>query len=329
MSEAHLEARPFRQPLTIVNVVERVLVASPRGFCAGVERAVAVVEEALKRRGPPVYVRKQIVHNRHVVADLEARGAIFVESEAEVPAGATVVFSAHGVAPAVYRRAEERALRAIDATCPLVTKVHSEVRHYARDGYRILVIGHAGHEEVDGTMGVAPARTALVESVADAEALVADPSEPLAYVTQTTLSIDDTAAIVDVLARRFPGLVGPRTEDICYATTNRQRAVKSLLSEIGFLLVVGSTNSSNSNRLVEVGEARGIPSALVDDESAIEERWFDGVEVAGLTSGASVPEHLVRQVCGWFAARGAEVVHRPFVAEDVFFRLPAEVRGHA
>ena len=285
------------------------------------------VERALSLYGAPVYVRKQIVHNAHVVRDLEALGAIFVESETEVPPGATLVLSAHGVAPAVYTRAAERGLQTIDATCPLVTKVHVQARRYAADGHRIVLIGHAGHEEVVGTMGEAPDATTLVESVEDAEALELPPGAPLAYITQTTLSVDETTEIIDVLKRRFPQIRGPQREDICYATSNRQWAVKELLDEVELLLVIGSRNSSNSNRLVEVARAAGVASYLIDDETEIDERWLDGVEAVGVTSGASAPERLVERVCDWFRAYGVSDI-RPFasVYEDVVFRLPVELR---
>jgi 4-hydroxy-3-methylbut-2-enyl diphosphate reductase len=309
-------------------VVKQVVLASPRGYCAGVERAVETVERALEVEGPPVYVRKQIVHNIHVVRDLERRGAIFVEDEDEVPAGGTVVFSAHGVAPSVHANARARRLRTIDATCPLVSKVHAEARHYAARGFSVLLIGHAGHEEVEGTMGEAPTAILLVESVADAERVRPPRPERVAYVTQTTLSVDDTAEIVEVLRRRFPGIEAPDTDDICYATTNRQRAVKRMLPAVDLLLVIGSRNSSNSNRLVEVARAGGVDAHLIDDERGIEEGWLDGVETVGVTSGASAPEALVRRVVGWFGARGAaEVVELDATPEDVFFRLPAEVRA--
>jgi 4-hydroxy-3-methylbut-2-enyl diphosphate reductase len=307
-------------------LVERVVVVSPRGYCAGVERAIECVERALMLWGPPIYVRRQIVHNRQVVSDLEARGAIFVESEEEVPETGRIVFSAHGVAPAVRKRARARRLRPVDATCPLVAKVHAEVRRFAAAGCRVFVVGHAGHDEVIGTMGVSPASTILVETVADAETV--EPGDgPVAYVTQTTLSVDDTAAIVETLRRRFPRILGPRKEDICYATTNRQRAVKAVLAHVGFLVVIGSRNSSNSNRLVETALAGGVPAALADDASELDEAWFDGVACAGLTSGASVPERLVAEACDWFRARGARVVRQPPAHENVFFRLPVEVRS--
>ena len=308
-------------------MVKRVLLASPRGYCAGVERAVDTVEQALELWGAPVYVRKQIVHNAHVVRDLEDRGAVFVDSEDEVPAGEIVVFSAHGVAPSVYERAQARGLRSVDATCPLVTKVHSEARLYASLGYTILLIGHAGHEEVEGTMGEAPETTVLVQSAEEAERLELRSVGRLAYLTQTTLSVDETAEIVAVLRRRFPSIEGPRKDDICYATSNRQWAVKALLGEVDLVLVIGSENSSNSNRLVEVAHAGGVPAYLIDDESEIQEGWFEGVETVGLTAGASAPERLVQAVCAWFRERGAEDIrpHRS-IPEDVFFKLPILVR---
>jgi 4-hydroxy-3-methylbut-2-en-1-yl diphosphate reductase len=307
-------------------LVKRVLLASPRGYCAGVERAVDTVERALKLYGAPVYVRKQIVHNSHVVQALRAQGAIFVESVEDVPKGATLVFSAHGIAPAVREAARKRGLVSIDATCPLVTKVHTQARRYAAGGYRLVFIGHAGHEEVEGTTGEAPDRIVLVESVADVEALDLPPG-PLAYITQTTLSVDETREIIAALRRRFPHIEGPAKEDICYATTNRQRAVKELADEVELLLVIGSRNSSNSKRLVEVARNAGVESYLVDDVREIDEQWLVGVETAGITSGASAPERLVGEVCDWFRARGVTDIseHRP-VAEDVVFKLPVELR---
>src|SRR6059036_3146427 len=279
--------------------VRKVLLASPRGYCAGVERAVETVEKALDLYGAPVYVRKQIVHNLHVVRDLEARGAVFVDEETEVPEGETVVFSANGVAPSVHANAEARRLNTIDATCPLVTKVHVQARRYAADGYTVVLIGHAGHEEVVGTMGEAPEAITLVESVADVERLDLEPDTRLAYVTQTTLSVDETGEIITALRARFPGIHAPKKEDICYATSNRQWAVKEMLAEIDLLLVIGSRNSSNSNRLVDVARAGGVPAHLIEDETEIEERWLDGPETVGVTSGASAPERLVVRVCDW------------------------------
>ena len=307
--------------------MKRVLLASPRGYCAGVERAVETVRRALALEGAPVYVRKQIVHNSHVVRELEAGGAIFVESVYDVPEGAPLVFSAHGIAPAVRAAAAERRLRTIDATCPLVTKVHTQARRFAERGYQIVLIGHAGHEEVEGTTGEAPHATRLVESVADAEALELTDGARVAYVTQTTLSVDETNEIIDVLRRRFPQIEAPPKDDICYATSNRQWAVKELLAEVDVLLVVGSHNSSNSLRLVEVARAAGVSAYLVDDASEIDERWLDGARVAGVTSGASAPERLVHGVCDWFRDRGVRDIGEYRSAfEDVAFRLPVELR---
>jgi 4-hydroxy-3-methylbut-2-enyl diphosphate reductase len=312
---------------TIAAVVKRVLLASPRGYCAGVERAVETVEQALALYGPPVYVRKQIVHNAHVVRELEGRGAIFVEEETEVPEGQTVVLSAHGVAPSVYANAAARGLKTIDATCPLVTKVHVEARRYAGEGYTILLIGHEGHEEVVGTTGEAPDATVLVQSVEDAERLELPAGTKVAYITQTTLSVDETAAIIGVLRRRFPDIRAPKKEDICYATSNRQWAVKEMLAEIDLLLVIGSRNSSNSNRLVEVARAGGVEARLIDDETDIDEAWIEGVETVGITSGASAPEKLVARVCGWFRDRGVtDVSDFRSAHEDVVFKLPVELR---
>jgi 4-hydroxy-3-methylbut-2-enyl diphosphate reductase len=308
-------------------MVKKVLLASPRGYCAGVERAVETVEKALELYGPPVYVRKQIVHNLHVVRDLEARGAVFVDEETQVPEGETVVFSAHGVAPAVHMNAAERRLNTIDATCPLVTKVHVQARRYAADGYTVVLIGHEGHEEVVGTMGEAPEAIVLVESVADVDALDFPPDQKLAYVTQTTLSVDETSEVIAALRRRFPSIYAPKKEDICYATSNRQWAVKEMLGEVDLLLVIGSRNSSNSNRLVETAHAGGIAAHLIDDETEIDEAWLDGVETVGVTSGASAPEKLVERVCDWFRARGIDDIE-PYrlVDEAVEFRLPVELR---
>jgi 4-hydroxy-3-methylbut-2-en-1-yl diphosphate reductase len=308
-------------------VVKRVLLASPRGYCAGVERAVETVERALALYGKPVYVRKQIVHNSHVVRDLEARGAIFVDSVEDVPRGSAVVFSAHGVAPAVRDDAAARGLTAIDATCPLVTKVHTQARRFAEAGYTVVLIGHAGHEEVEGTTGEAPGAIVLVESAADAERVSFAAGTRLAYITQTTLSVDETHAIVAVLRRRFPAIAGPAREDICYATSNRQWAVKELLAEVGLLLVLGSPNSSNSQRLVDVARAAGVAAHLIEDASQIDDAWLEGVRDVGVTSGASAPERLVRGVCAWFRARGVDDIGEFRSAhEDVVFRLPVELR---
>ncbi len=305
-------------------VVKRVLLASPRGYCAGVERAIDTVEQALDAFGPPVYVRRQIVHNAHVVRDLEERGAVFVESEEDVPRGALVVFSAHGVSPAVHDGARSRGLVTIDATCPLVTKVHAEARQYAALGYTIVLIGHAGHDEVEGTLGEAPGSILLIQSIDEAAIVVPPQTDKIVYLTQTTLSVDDTAGIIAVLRRRFPRIVAPKKDDICYATSNRQWAVKAMLTEVDLVLVIGSPNSSNSNRLVDVARAGGVRAQLIDDESEIEEAWLAGVETVGISSGASAPERLVRDVCAWFSARGVTEIraHRT-VREDVSFRLPA------
>jgi len=310
-----------------VPVVERVLLASPRGYCAGVERAVETVELALEHYGAPVYVRKQIVHNIHVVRDLEARGAIFVEEETEVPEGATVVYSAHGVAPSVFANSAKLGHNVIDAVCPLVTKVHVQARRYAEEGYTVVLIGHEGHEEVVGTMGEAPDATVLVQTVAEAKALDLPPEAKLAYVTQTTLSVDETADIITTLRRRFPEIRAPRKEDICYATSNRQWAVKEMLPEIDLLLVIGSRNSSNSNRLVETARATGTAAYLIDDETEIDEAWLESASSVGITSGASAPEKLVTRVCDWFRARGVtDIEPYRIVEEDVTFRLPVELR---
>jgi 4-hydroxy-3-methylbut-2-en-1-yl diphosphate reductase len=306
---------------------EQILLAAPRGYCAGVDRAVQTVERSLELYGAPVYVRKEIVHNKHVVDQLRARGAVFVETETEVPEGATVVFSAHGVAPGVHANAQERALRTIDATCPLVTKVHVEAKKFAAEGYTIVLIGHAGHEEVEGTMGEAPERIVLIESEDDVATLeVPDPSK-VAYISQTTLSVDETRAIITRLRERFPAIVGPRTDDICYATTNRQAAVKQLARECDLVLVIGSRNSSNSNRLVEVAQEHGADSYLIDNELQVLEEWLEGKRVIGITSGASAPEELVQRLVEFFRKRGApDVRELEVVQEDVRFMLPKSIR---
>jgi 4-hydroxy-3-methylbut-2-enyl diphosphate reductase len=310
------------------SVPRRVLLAAPRGYCAGVDRAVQAVEEALDLHGPPVYVRKEIVHNKHVVQQLAERGAIFVEQETEVPEGELVVFSAHGVAPSVHQNAEARRLRTIDATCPLVTKVHVEARKFAEQGYSIILIGHEGHEEVEGTTGEAPASIVLVQTAEDVDRLqVADPDR-VAYITQTTLSVDETTGIIARLRDKFPNIVGPKSDDICYATTNRQIAVKRLARECDLVLVIGSTNSSNSNRLVEVAREHGAASHLIDNSLQVREEWLEGVETVGITSGASAPEELVEQLVGFFRDRGAaDVSELRTVDEDVRFMLPKEIRA--
>jgi len=277
--------------------------------------------------GAPVYVRKEIVHNKHVVAQLAERGAVFVDQETEVPEGEIVVFSAHGVAPSVHRNAEARRLRTIDATCPLVTKVHVEARKFAEQGYTIILIGHAGHEEVEGTMGEAPDSIVLVETVEDVEALDFPEGTPLAFITQTTLSVDETAGIIARLRERFPGIRSPKSDDICYATTNRQIAVKQLARECELVLVIGSKNSSNSNRLVEVAREHGAESHLIDNASQVQEEWLAGVETVGITSGASAPEELVSELVEFFRARGADDISElRTVEEDVRFMLPKEIR---
>ncbi|MBV9714007.1 MAG: 4-hydroxy-3-methylbut-2-enyl diphosphate reductase [Solirubrobacterales bacterium] len=306
---------------------EKLLLAAPRGYCAGVDRAVQTVEQALELYGAPVYVRKEIVHNKHVVEQLRARGAVFVDSETEVPPGATVVFSAHGVAPRVHANARERSLATIDATCPLVTKVHVEAKKFAADGYTIVLIGHAGHEEVEGTMGEAPAHIVLIENERDVEALEVDDPSKVAYISQTTLSVDETRAIIERLRERFPAIVGPRTDDICYATTNRQAAVKQLAGECDLVLVIGSRNSSNSNRLVEVAREHGAESHLIDNEAQVLEEWLEGKPVVGITSGASAPEELVQRLVDFFRARGTvDVQELKVVQEDVRFMLPKGIR---
>jgi 4-hydroxy-3-methylbut-2-enyl diphosphate reductase len=307
---------------------KRVLLAQPRGYCAGVERAVDTVEKALAVHGAPVYVRKQIVHNKHVVADLEAKGAIFVEETNEIPEGSIVVLSAHGVAPTVYAEADERKLRTIDATCPLVTKVHQEARRFADQGLEILLIGHAGHEEVVGTTGEAPSQVKLIDGPQDAEQVeVRDPSR-VAWLSQTTLSVDETLEAVHALRRRFPNLIDPPSDDICYATQNRQGAVKQIAASSDLVIVVGSRNSSNSVRLVEVALDSGAKASyLVDDAGEIDEAWLDGVATIGVTSGASVPDSLVNGVLVWLDERGfGDVVEIDAVRETLTFALPPELR---
>jgi len=306
---------------------EKLLLAAPRGYCAGVDRAVQTVERALDLYGAPVYVRKEIVHNKTVVEQLRERGAVFVDSEQEVPEGATVVFSAHGVAPSVHANARERRLQTIDATCPLVTKVHVEAKRFAADGYTIVLIGHAGHEEVEGTMGEAPEHIVLVQTEDDVDRLEVPDPDRVAYISQTTLSVDETRAIINRLRRRFPAIIGPRTDDICYATTNRQAAVKQLAEECDLVLVIGSRNSSNSNRLVEVAREHGADSYLIDSEGEVLEDWLAGKRVVGITSGASAPEELVQRLVDFFRSRGTtDVRELEVVQEDVRFMLPKVIR---
>jgi 4-hydroxy-3-methylbut-2-en-1-yl diphosphate reductase len=306
---------------------EKILLAAPRGYCAGVDRAVQTVERALDLHGAPVYVRKEIVHNKHVVEQLRARGAIFVDQETEVPEGSTVVFSAHGVAPSVHANAAVRSLQTIDATCPLVTKVHVEAKKFASEGYTIVLIGHAGHEEVEGTMGEAPDHIVLIETEEDVDRLEVDDPERIAYISQTTLSVDETRAIILRLRERFPHIVGPRTDDICYATTNRQAAVKQLARQCDLVLVIGSQNSSNSQRLVDVTRELGTDAHLIDHEGQVDEAWLEGRRVVGITSGASAPEELVQRLVAFFRARGTrDVEELEVVQEDVRFMLPKTIR---
>ncbi|HWF50317.1 MAG TPA: 4-hydroxy-3-methylbut-2-enyl diphosphate reductase [Solirubrobacteraceae bacterium] len=306
---------------------EKILLASPRGYCAGVDRAVQTVERALELYGAPVYVRKEIVHNKHVVEQLRDRGAVFVESETEIPEGSTVVFSAHGVAPSVHANALERGLATIDATCPLVTKVHVEAKKFAAEGYTIVLIGHAGHEEVEGTMGEVPDNIVLIESENDVDTLEVEDASKIAYISQTTLSVDETRTVINRLRERFPAIIGPRTDDICYATTNRQAAVKQLARECDLVLVIGSRNSSNSNRLVEVAREYGADSYLIDNELQVREEWLDGARTLGITSGASAPDELVQRLVEFFRERGTEDVQElEVVREDVRFMLPKTIR---
>ena len=318
-----LEVSGAPQPFS----VKRILLASPRGYCAGVDRAVQTVERALDLYGPPVYVRKEIVHNKNVVAELRKRGAVFVDELDEVPEGSVTVFSAHGIAPSVREEAKRRQLKTIDATCPLVTKVHVEARKFASQGYTIVLVGHAGHEEVEGTMGEAPEQIVLVEDEDDVERLQVENPEKVAYITQTTLSVDETAKVVAKLRERFPKIVGPRREDICYATTNRQAAVKKIADRCDLVLIVGSRNSSNSARLVEVARACGTEAYLIDSVRELDERWLEGKETVGLSSGASAPEHLVQELLAYFRQRGVtEIEEVEATSEDVRFMLPKEMR---
>jgi 4-hydroxy-3-methylbut-2-enyl diphosphate reductase len=305
-----------------------VVLAAPRASCAGVERAVEVVERTLEEVGPPVFVRKQIVHNAHVIADLERRGAVFVDELGEVPPGSTVIFSAHGVSPAVRAHAAERNLNVIDATCPLVSKVHAEARRYANSGIDIVLVGHEGHEEVEGTLGEAPERTHVIAGADEVASLKIEDPERVAYLTQTTLAVDETSEVVDALRERFPALVGPKASDICYATQNRQDAVRALAADCDLVLVVGSTNSSNSRRLVEVSERAGCPALLVDDASEIPPELLVDAGRVGLTAGASAPESLVQGVVRALdGLGGASVSERTVATEDVHFKLPQELRA--
>ena len=315
-------------PMRIAPSSKRVLLAAPRGYCAGVDRAVVAVEKALELYGPPVYVRKQIVHNKHVVSTLERQGAIFVDETDEVPEGALVIFSAHGVSPAVHEQASRRSLRTIDATCPLVTKVHKEAVRFAGEDYDILLIGHAGHEEVEGTAGEAPEHIRLVDGPAEAATVQVRDPDRVVWLSQTTLSVDETMETVRRLRDRFPNLQDPPSDDICYATQNRQVAVKKVAAQSDLVIVVGSSNSSNSVRLVEVALEHGAAAAhRVDDATEIDEAWLDGVTTVGVTSGASVPEILVRDLLAWLAERGYGDVREVVTAEeDLLFSLPHELR---
>jgi 4-hydroxy-3-methylbut-2-en-1-yl diphosphate reductase len=306
----------------------RVLLAKPRGFCAGVERAIEIVERALTLYGPPVYVRHEIVHNKHVVESLRAQGAVFVEELDEIPEGAVTVFSAHGVSTEVEEEAERRNLPVIDATCPLVTKVHKEGRNHARKGREVILIGHAGHPEVEGTQGRIPGGVHLVSSTEDVkEITVRDPTK-VAYVTQTTLSVDDTRDIIEALKHRFPNITGPDVKDICYATQNRQQAVRELAARVDMLLVVGARNSSNSNRLREIGAESGIPSYLIDDARSLDPAWLEGVDTVGVTAGASAPEKLVQDLIDRLGDFGSVVVEELAGAEEhMQFKLPRELAG--
>ena len=308
--------------------VEKLLLAAPRGYCAGVDRAVQTVERALELYGAPVYVRKEIVHNKHVVEQLRARGAIFVdEIDESIPEGATTVFSAHGVSPAVHAQAAARSLSTIDATCPLVTKVHVEAKKFAAEGYTIVLIGHDGHEEVEGTMGEAPDSIVLVETEADVDALEVPDPEKVAFISQTTLSVDETRTIIQRLRDRFPAITGPRTDDICYATTNRQAAVKQMAVICDLVLVIGSQNSSNSQRLVDVARDCGTESHLIDNESQVEPVWLEGKRIVGISSGASAPEELVDRLVTYFTDRGvSDVSEFEVMREDVRFMLPKRIR---
>jgi 4-hydroxy-3-methylbut-2-en-1-yl diphosphate reductase len=306
---------------------KKVLIAAPRGYCAGVDRAVEIVERVLEKRGAPVYVRKEIVHNRHVVGELEKRGAIFVDSTDEIPQGAVCVFSAHGVSPQVRAEAEARNLEVIDATCPLVTKVHLEAKRFDRGGRKIVLVGHTGHEEIEGTSGEAPERTYVIESSEDVASLPLDEDEPVAYLTQTTLSVDDTREVVEALRARFSDIAGPHKDDICYATQNRQVAVKAIAPDCDLVLIVGAINSSNSNRMVEVAEKAGTPAHLVPDETHLQEAWLDGVETVGVSSGASAPEVLVDRLLNRLAELGyAQVETKEVTQEAVTFSLPPWLR---
>jgi 4-hydroxy-3-methylbut-2-en-1-yl diphosphate reductase len=309
----------------------RVVLAQPRGFCAGVERAIEIVERALEKYGPPIYVRHEIVHNRHVVERLRAKGAHFVDELDEIPPGAVTIFSAHGVSSAVESHAENRGLPVIDATCPLVSKVHSEGQRYANQGREIILIGHAGHPEIEGTMGRISGRVHLISKPDEVERLEVSNPARLAFITQTTLSVDDTRSVIDALKARFPSIVGPDTKDICYATQNRQRAARDLARIVDLVLVVGAPNSSNSNRLREIAADHGVPSYLIEDAKALDLKWLEGVESVGITAGASAPDELVQDLIGRLREIVGEVelTVLPGVTENVRFRMPAELADAA
>lgn len=306
--------------------IEKIILAKPRGFCAGVEMAIETVERALRKHGAPLYVFHEIVHNQHVVSDFKQKGVVFVNSIAEVPAQANVIFSAHGVSPAIWQAAKEKQLRwVIDATCPLVDKVHREVRKFVAQDYWIILVGHRNHDEIVGTSGEAPERTVVVENVAEAQALQPANPEKLVVLTQTTLSVDDTKEIIDVLKQRFPKLITPAKEDICYATQNRQDAVKQLAQQVDLVLVIGSRNSENSNQLVKVARGLGKPAYLIDDHRGIDASWLTGITRVGITSGASVPDLLVQQTVQFFERQGAAVEQVGLIEENIHFALPSEV----
>lgn len=313
-------------PTSTTKPALRVVLAQPRGFCAGVERAIEIVEQALIRFGPPVYVRHEIVHNRHVVEDLRKKGAVFVKEVDEIPEGSVTIFSAHGVSDAIEKAGTDRGLNVIDAACPLVTKVHKEGQRYASKGYEIVLIGHAGHPEVEGTMGRIDARVHLISEVEDVETLEPADAEKLAFVTQTTLSVDDTRAVIEALRARFPSIVGPDTRDICYATQNRQTAVRELAERVDLVLVVGARNSSNSNRLREIGEDMGVASYLIDGPDQVDLDWFEPVESVGITAGASAPEALVQQVIAKLRRHyDVRLDLQEGIRENIRFRLPPEL----
>jgi len=310
--------------------VEKVILAKPRGFCAGVEMAIETVNRALEKHGVPLYVFHEIVHNQHVVKDFHQRGVVFVNSIAEVPARSNVIFSAHGVAPAIWQQAKDKELRwLIDATCPLVEKVHREVRKFVAQGYWIVLVGHRNHDEIVGTSGEAPARTLVVQNVAEANTVDLPDAEKVVVLTQTTLSVDDTRGIIEVLNKRFPRMITPAKEDICYATQNRQDAVKQLAKQVQLVLVIGSKNSENSNQLVKVAQSLGKPAYLIDDQRGINSEWLRGISCVGITSGASVPDQLVKETVEFFRRQGAEVETLGLVEENIHFALPTEIASAA